>query len=328
MVKVGYDFRIDALKAFAIVSVILLHALPHDFIILSQAQFHIWQAVPIFLLLLGMNWGSSYLRAVDLPAFFTGKIKRLGVPLGIFTLISLCFPDRLYFDLALLMGAPVFRGYGSYFIALVVQFLLVIPMVMIVYQKTKPLVFLGIFFFLNLIIELLSPYIFDNLPPVYYSSFSLRYLFVVALGIYFIEHREDFFKKRIHQIGMAVSILYLIVWGYKPFYPPFFIHAWGWQHLFAFYYTGLFVLVFFNTLSQRFNKAGLLIIGQASFHIFLLQILFFGLNGTVQMMEFVKNVGINNVIAIKAVTLITVLLINIGGGVVWFLLENRMVWKK
>ena len=112
MNKAEYDFRIDILKAFAIISVILIHALPKEFLTIFQAQFHIWQAVLVFVLLLGMNWGSSYLRAMDLSTFFMSKVKRLGVPLIIFTLISLCFPDKLHFDWALLIGTPAFRGFG------------------------------------------------------------------------------------------------------------------------------------------------------------------------------------------------------------------------
>ena len=299
-----------------------------EFLTIFQAQFHIWQAVLVFVLLLGMNWGSSYLRAMDLSTFFMSKVKRLGVPLIIFTLISLCFPDKLHFDWALLIGTPAFRGFGSYFIAFIFQFLLVIPMMISVYKKTKPIVFLGIFFMLNLIIELASPYIFDTLPTIYYSSFSLRYLFIVALGIYFIEYRKGFLKKRIHQIGFLISILYLIIWGHKPFYLPCFIEVWEWQHLFVFYYTGMIVFLFLNTLSEKFNQKSLLIIGQASFHIFLLQILFFGLNGTEYVFEFIKHIGINNPLIIKVLSLINILFMNIFGGVIWFILEDRIIWNK
>src|SRR4051794_13825999 len=56
------NYRLDALKGVAIIAVILLHSMPRDVLDNSLAGFHIWQAVPVFLVLLGYNAARSAAR--------------------------------------------------------------------------------------------------------------------------------------------------------------------------------------------------------------------------------------------------------------------------
>lgn len=323
-----YSFQVDVLKSVSIISVIFLHALPKNILFATQAQFHIWQSVLIFLFLLGFNWGNSYLRTENFWKFIKNRIKRLGIPLIIFTFISMFFQSKLSFDYALFLGTPLFRGPGSYFIAIVIQLIFIIPLMMLVYKRTKAIVFLSIFFVLNLIVEMISLYIFQPLPSIYYSSFSLRYIFLIALGITFIENKNNFLSITYNKIGLTMSLAYLAYWGYDPFYPPYVIQVWKWQHVFTFFYTGTIVYFFIKFLPQAFNRQSILIIGQASFHIFLLQILFFGLNGTKQTFNSIKSIGVNNIYILYGFSLFSVLLITIGGGLLWYLAERKFIWRK
>src|SRR5690606_42156554 len=52
--------QIDILKGLAIIAVLLLHSLSREQLVASYAVFHIWQAVPIFMVLMGLNLGMSY----------------------------------------------------------------------------------------------------------------------------------------------------------------------------------------------------------------------------------------------------------------------------
>ena len=51
---------LDYLKAYAIIAVLFLHLLPYNYLIKTFAQFHIWQAVPIFVLLMGYTFTLSF----------------------------------------------------------------------------------------------------------------------------------------------------------------------------------------------------------------------------------------------------------------------------
>jgi len=324
----SYFFQIDALKAFAIISVILVHTLPTKFLLLTQAQFHIWQAVLIFIFLLGFNWGNSYARTDNFLIFITSRIKTLAVPIIVFNIISMFFQNNLSFDYALLLGTPPFRGAGSYFISLIIQFIIIIPIMVMIYKRVRGVYFLSIFFIFNFIVEFLSLYIFQSLPSIYYSSFSLRYIFVVALGIYFMDNKDSFFSLSFNKIGLLISLLYLVYWGYSPFYPSFILPVWNWQHLFSFFYTGAFVYIFIKYIPPIFNHPSIKLIAHASLHIFLFQILFFGLNGTKVVLGFIQDIGINKLYLLYTFSLLSVLLITVLSGILWYFIEKKISMEK
>ena len=54
------NYNIDILKALAIIAVILLHSLQRDVLFLTGSPYHIWQTVPLFMLLAGYNTANSY----------------------------------------------------------------------------------------------------------------------------------------------------------------------------------------------------------------------------------------------------------------------------
>lgn len=90
-----YFPQIDFLKALAIISVIILHSLPRTILILTFSQFHIWQAVPILIILMGITSGISFTRMysryerIKYKAYFTNRIKRIVIPFLIIFIISL-----------------------------------------------------------------------------------------------------------------------------------------------------------------------------------------------------------------------------------------------
>ena len=79
--------QIDVAKGLAIISVILLHSLELRFRQSTYATFHIGQAVPVFMILMGLNQGLVALRRplafADLYTrlYFARRVDRLLVPL-------------------------------------------------------------------------------------------------------------------------------------------------------------------------------------------------------------------------------------------------------
>ncbi|WP_411841934.1 acyltransferase family protein [Salinicoccus sp. HZC-1] len=81
------NYNIDVLKAMAMFAVIFIHCVPRDLLYATAAPYHIWQAVPVFLLLAGFNTANSYRKrnfeALDEfynPSFIYRKIERLIYP--------------------------------------------------------------------------------------------------------------------------------------------------------------------------------------------------------------------------------------------------------
>lgn len=81
------NYNIDILKALAIIAVIFLHSLPRDVLFLSGSPYHIWQTVPIFMLLAGYNTANSYkgrkyesLNQFYILHFYTKNCKGLSTP--------------------------------------------------------------------------------------------------------------------------------------------------------------------------------------------------------------------------------------------------------
>ncbi|WP_367121908.1 acyltransferase family protein [Methanohalophilus sp. DAL1] len=79
--------QIDILKGFAIISVILLHTWPRELLLITGAPFHIWQAVPIFIIIAGYVGALSYKRHQNSTLLqlysirlLSRRIKRIIVP--------------------------------------------------------------------------------------------------------------------------------------------------------------------------------------------------------------------------------------------------------
>jgi peptidoglycan/LPS O-acetylase OafA/YrhL len=137
-VQPNHLLQIDLLKGFAIISVIIIHS-SFD-VISSFSVFYIWQAVPIFIVLMGLNSGMSLNRKISVTIkslisekYFHKKIRRLIVPYLIFVLIAIIIwivkkecplftnPDSNYIIVTIL----------HYYLAIVIQFIFVFPLLYI-----------------------------------------------------------------------------------------------------------------------------------------------------------------------------------------------------
>ena len=100
---------IDLIKGIAIVAVICLHTLSPGTLDAIGAQFYLWQAVPVFLFLMGLNATSSLrrrggrtMRELYSRDYLAGRFDRVYVPFLIAFLVTLA--------LALLTQTPHSRA--------------------------------------------------------------------------------------------------------------------------------------------------------------------------------------------------------------------------
>lgn len=125
--------QIDVVKGLAIVAVLLLHSLSRASLLHSYAVYHIWQAVPLFMVVMGLNLGLSVhgrtqqLKQLYTRQYFSKKAVRILTPFFIVFLLSVPLgvlwqwatgADVLAFSWYTAVGVLPVTGKGNYFITL------------------------------------------------------------------------------------------------------------------------------------------------------------------------------------------------------------------
>lgn len=292
-----YFPQIDLLKAFAIASVILLHTVPLNLLIKTFSQFHVGQAVSIFFILMGFTTLLSFrhnkfniFRTFYWKDYLNGRLKRIIVPFLITFFVSLLFGiyiGKYYIGLNYFIGHLPVSGPGNYFITMVFQYVFIAPFIYLLYQ-ISPKFMLITLFSIEFLFQLIVPHIsiFTNNPYLYNANI-LRGFSALALGFYIC---DDFMKKgsidimskknKFILIGFFISIIYLFLAQFtrQPF--PLFSESWAYQNLLSFFYPLIIIIFVLNTNFNKYQSNIIykfcLQIGKASYHIFLVQLLWFG----------------------------------------------------
>ncbi len=287
---------IDLVKGLAIVSVICLHTFSMGTLEAIGAHFHIWQAVPVFLFLMGLNAGSSMrrrggrtLREFYSGDYLAGRLDRVFVPFLIAFVITLALAvltQTPHSTGAKLLGDPIvglfpIDGPGNYFVTLLFEFVLVFPLIFWGLRRW-PVATLLLCLALNGAFEALAHRLaFFQANPYADSSSLLRFLFLVALGGFCaaIPARRALRSPWLWG-GVLLSVAYLALLEANS---PALVAADGSQpgyNLLSACYAACLVLLgiaFLPALADRpvVRLGGVL--GRASYHIFLVQIAWFGL---------------------------------------------------
>jgi peptidoglycan/LPS O-acetylase OafA/YrhL len=334
-----YFPQLDLLKGGAIISVILLHTLPRSMLVTIFAHFHIWQAVPIFFILLGITLAISFsrreadkIRQVYSKSYLLSRVDRVVIPFIVIFLASLTFglfKGDFYIGWLYILGRLPVIGNGNYFASILLQYIFISPLIFFFYRKS-PRASIATLFLLELLFQLLTPYISVFQQTKYlYSACIFRYLSAIAIGLHISD--DLLVKGRIHLldrknlfilVGFPISIVYLLMarTTAQPF--PLFWNQSNFQNLISFFYPTVLVALIMNWRFQHFNNwffKATMIFGKASYHIFLVQILYFGFG-----LNFIKFVTIDNYLIWGPLAIILNLLINIILGLLFYLAQGRI----
>jgi peptidoglycan/LPS O-acetylase OafA/YrhL len=297
--RMGFASRssaIDIVKGLAIVSVICLHTLSTSTLHQIGALFHIWQAVPVFVFVMGLNGASSLRRRgrhslseLYSREYLASRFDRVFVPfllafIGTVLVEALMHtehrgPATLLADL--LTGELPIGGPGNYFITLTFQFVLVFPLVYWGLRRWR-LATVLLCLAISATFELLAPHVgFLDSDPYLYEACLARYLFVIALGgaLSGIPARRLLGSWWLW-CGALISTAYLMLAQIDPSAIPFGVKGWENSDFAAAFYPALLVLlgmVALPSLAAAALARGTAELGRASYHIFLLQIIWFGL---------------------------------------------------
>ncbi|MBI5680673.1 MAG: acyltransferase family protein [Methanobacterium sp.] len=350
--------QIDLLKAIAIILVIIIHSIngprfnlgyviPITIFYLT-ATFTLNMAVPIFFILMGRNTGASFkrkgyktLKSIFTLFYFKKKFIRIIFPLILISLVSIILgillKENLYFGILTFLGRMPFEGvgtgWGNYFVSILIQFIFVFPFLYLLYGKS-PKLMLIVAFLINFAFEIIATFfpVFQGNSYEYRASI-FRYLFMIALGLWIMDKMDDisiidfFSKYKWIAIGVILSFVYLVMRSVYNWYVPYFLPSWQSVNMFsAFYPLIICILGFIYLPSESSNKIINFIgtIGKASYHIFLVQIIYFASGFTIISFIIPPNLYVTY-------SLFTIILLIVGDlifcfslGLIFFYLESKL----
>lgn len=278
------DNSIDIIKALAIISVIILHSLSVQSRNDILGPLHVYQAVPIFMILVGYNNTTSYINK-NINTWnecykFTniaGKLERIVRPFIFIWLLEMIiiFTRKVPITWKELLKTFIKGGFGpgSYFIVIMIEVIFIFPLFYKLALRNKNLLLL-LTFIINVIFEI---YVFKTgIGNELYKVIFIRFLFAIGLGIYLALGKPN---KFLLVIGTIFSLAYIISVHYYGFTPPVQLD-WESQNVYSFFWPLALVIVsmkiFPKSSTTKFGEF-LCTIGKASFNIFLIQKVYFWL---------------------------------------------------
>ena len=287
-VKRGRIQQIDILKGLAALAVVATHTLTAARLVDTWSVLHIWQAVPIFVVILGANASLSFSRRAEqnLGSLFSRdylarRAGRILVPfILVWVLAWIVGRDRggLQFGPESALLQLPYPGPGNYYVPLVVVLLLLAPLLYVGFRKS-PWVTLGALLLVDVAFELFAAGVplFETHPFVYSVAFP-RYLGVFALGFFIVDERvAPRVRATVLGAGTLLSLTYLVV-ANKGLWAPPFVPTWRTQNVLAAFYPATLVALGIRYLPSSgtgIPTRTLVWAGRASYHIFLMQMLYF-----------------------------------------------------
>lgn len=276
--------QIDYLKAFSIICVILLHTFSIKDLYDSYAIFHIWNAVPVFILLMAFTSALSFnkknIRQNELYSsyYFINKFKRIVLPLIPIFIILFVLGKILKVPMVLgiknLYGVMPISGYGNYYITITLKFILLSPILYFFYKKSNK-VSLLLALTINFIFEYYAKFLYKNNLEAYSRSL-LRYLFLIFLGFYLYDLIiKNKTPNKLIYIGFLISSYYLLIINNPDYSLELFLPTWKTQLFLSDFFP--FILTYLGFKLLKFKSLILTTIGKSSYHIFLVQMVYFHL---------------------------------------------------
>jgi peptidoglycan/LPS O-acetylase OafA/YrhL len=285
--------QIDILKGLAIVGVLAQHAFASAFLYRAWDMIYVVQAVPIFFVLMGLNASQSLakvapitLRRLYTRRYFRERFDRLLVPFlllwPIAAVVALSFGEFHVGPLALVGVYPSTGGPGTYFVTILFEFALVFPFLFWCLVRAPLLTAIALIA-LDTGFNLLAPHV-----GVFTASSAGHYAYDAALTKYAILILAGFWLTRVEvnrtlilrltPLALA-SLIYLLLlhqdpqgfnWLINSFSRPTNFLSAG----YAIWLTCL-GLVFLPSETHSIVTRVLAHLGRASYHIFLVQIIWF-----------------------------------------------------
>ncbi|MFX1312058.1 MAG: acyltransferase family protein [Promethearchaeota archaeon] len=356
-----YYFQVDFLKAVMIFLVIFDHMVAWS--VKDYIGVALWEriSIPIFLVLLGFNMGNSFKQKGDLTLkqlyskeYFKRKFFRYIVPFLTLYFITTIYGFIWYkFDITtmyhgqyypshgfmnLFIGIMPFWGPGNWFLPLLFQSILIMPLLYKGFTK-KPVLTLILCFIIEIIMQLRVFLFIGEITSweefhIYkmFASNIFFYLSAVGLGMWFsfgyeLEDNRNFFMWFLYPISLA----YLIAYQFFDF--QYMIRdvplPRGDYHFLVFPYSAFLFLLVMRFLPQTSEKSiskAISLIGKSTYHILLIQIFGYGMIFALYGDHYGIKAGFT---LIDIFNLILVWILFIPFGIWWYKIDQgKVLWKR
>jgi hypothetical protein len=359
-------FQIDILKTVMIFLVIFDHVVSWD--VKKYIGVALWEriSIPVFLVIMGFNMGNSFkrrenhtLKQLYSKEYFKRKVVRYLVPFLILYGFSTLFGFIWYrFDISamyqqqygpshgvinLFIGILPFWGPGNWFIPVILQSILIIPLLYRGFKK-KPVLTLILCFIIEIVMQLTVFFFIGNLYPrgviswpkvhilnIFMSSIFF-YLSAIGLGMWFsLDHNLKSNRNIFMWFLYPVSLAYMIAYQFFGF--QFMIGdvplIRGDYHLLVFPYSAFLFLLALRYLPQKssnkFSRA-ISYIGRSTYHILLIQIFGYGMVYAVFGTHYAIE---SNFVPIDILNLIIFWIIFIPFGIWWYKIDrDKILWRR
>ena len=361
----GNYFQIDLLKAVMIAFVIIDHALGYT----DHWGFglELWErtAIPIFLIVLGFNWGNSFkkqgkktLRELYSIEYFKEKLWRFIFPYLIFYLVSTTFGFIIYGSIFpenfsenwfleyIVFQKSLLQGPGNWFIPVLFQSILMIPLLYWFFTK-RPVVTLILCFIIEFSMHL---FLFFYIGPItsldlwnkeiYFRQTILVVLSAIGMGLWFSQDHNLFSIRNLFVwILFPFSLVYMIAWDFFNFRLEIggsgIVR--GDYNYITFIYSALIFLIVLRLVPRNprnWISKSISVMSKSTFHIYLVQDLFYITLYIIYNDVWTTSgfIGLVNILGISSDDFLVNLgllclnwIICFSVGVIWFLSEKKFL---
>jgi len=221
--KTGYDAFIDFLKAYSIICVVIAHILPPEFY--KYILFHVWgdMQVPMFVLIQVFH---AYKKGVTPKLNWSSLLKRIILPFVIIQAVIIVL-KKLTGGCILFTSFIISGGYGpgSYYIWIYLQIAFLLVLIWPWLKRLSLSQALVFFLIISVGFEVLFSII--DCPKWLYRLLCVRYLFLIPLGMIWIEKGVELNRKTVVlSLLSIVAVLFFVFTNYD--LEPFFYNT-GWE---------------------------------------------------------------------------------------------------
>lgn len=233
--KSGYDPFIDFLKAYSIICVVIAHILPADFY--KYILFQVWgdMQVPMFVLIQVFH---AYKKGQQPKLKWGSLFKRIVIPFAFVQVVITGFKALIQGGVTrnLLIVNVIGGGYGpgSYYIWIYLQIAILLVVIWPWLKRLSLQQTILVFLIISVGFEILFSVI--NLPDWLYRLLCVRYLFLIPLGMIWIEKGVELNWKTVVLSLLSIAAVLFFVFTNYDLEPIFYNTGWEFHRWICYFY--------------------------------------------------------------------------------------------
>jgi peptidoglycan/LPS O-acetylase OafA/YrhL len=273
------DRGLDFVKGVAIIFVVLLHSITYDDLYAVFAPWHMWQAIPLFVIVSGVLYAESSLRK-NRTSFdeVLKSIVKLIKPAFIVWLAQILLILIVKGELSFNRLYELFKqggfGTGGYFIYIAIQNIVLggVYLYLVCKYKKAGLIIVAV---VSVFIDIIA--IYFAWDEEFYRILATRYALCLSLGMAYSRGILDLSKGNLFALaglgGIYLIAVQLFLFHMQPVYPSWHSHT-ALSGFLAFYYF-IFLKNTYSLIDQSIAGRSICKLGESSYYIFLIQMTFF-----------------------------------------------------